>query len=155
MGLINMIGIIRWTQDFGLIDIIDIQCLQDLGFGYMANATLGHHRNGYRLLDTLDHFGIAHSRYTTSCTNIRWNAFQRHNGTSPSLLSNLGLFRCRDIHDDTTLQHLCKSTIDCFIHFFLPPCLFMFPMVLLFWIYKNTQNINILRYQIGDKYADL
>ena len=60
--LVDMEPIVRRSEDLALVDVVDFEGLQDLGFDEMTDATLGHHRDGHRLHDGLDNSGVGHTR---------------------------------------------------------------------------------------------
>ena len=52
--LVDVVRLVGGGQNFALVDEIDAQFLQDLRFGEVADAGLGHHGNGNGLDDLLD-----------------------------------------------------------------------------------------------------
>src|SRR5215471_14835747 len=52
--LVDVVFLVSRGQDLGLIDVVDTQRLQDLGLDGVADATLGHHRDGDGVHDRLD-----------------------------------------------------------------------------------------------------
>lgn len=44
------------------VDVVNLQCLQNLRFAEVSNASLGHHRNRHRLLNLLDFLRILRLR---------------------------------------------------------------------------------------------
>lgn len=47
--------IISWSENFGLVDVIDLESLQDLGLSKVADANFGHHWDRHSFLNLLDH----------------------------------------------------------------------------------------------------
>jgi hypothetical protein len=78
----------------------------------MTNARLGHHGNSYRGLNTLNHFGVAHTSNATITTNVSGDSFKSHHRTCTRVFCDACLFRIDDIHNDPTLQHFSKTTLD-------------------------------------------
>ena len=105
-SLINMVDIIGRRKNFAFIDIVNLQCLQNLGFCKMTDTTFGHNRDGYRILNLLNQLWIAHTRYAAGRTDISRDTFQCHNSAGTGSFCDLCLFWCGDVHDDTTFQHL-------------------------------------------------
>jgi hypothetical protein len=57
--LVDMVRFVGRGEDFALIDEVDAQFLEDLRFGEVADAGLGHDRDGDSLDDLLDEAGLA------------------------------------------------------------------------------------------------
>ena len=97
-----MVNIICRGKYLALINIINLNCFQDLRFYKMSDTTFRHNRNGDCLLNSFDHFGVAHPGNTACCTNICRNPLQRHNRTGTCLLCDFCLFRSGNVHDHST-----------------------------------------------------
>src|SRR5579862_6410846 len=54
--LVHVVSFVSWGKDFGFINVIHAQRLQDLRFSKMPDAAFGHHGNGYRFHDLADLF---------------------------------------------------------------------------------------------------
>ena len=93
-------------QHLALVDIIDLERLQDLRFHEMADACLGHDRNGDGFLDRPDQTGVGHARHPTLLTDVGWYPLQGHDRHRARLLGDLGLFHVNHVHDDPALEHL-------------------------------------------------
>ena len=52
--LVDVVRLVGGGQHFALVDEVDAELLQNLRFGEVADARLGHHRNRNRLDDLLD-----------------------------------------------------------------------------------------------------
>ena len=61
--LVDVVALVGGSQHLRLVDVVDLQRLQDLGLGEVADPRLGHHRDADRLLDPLDHRRIGHPRH--------------------------------------------------------------------------------------------
>ena len=107
-----MVCFVGRREHFGFIDVVDFERLKDLGFDEVTNTGLGHDRNGHGLLDTDDHFGIAHASHAAIHPNVCRDSFERHDGGCTGVFSNLSLFRIDDVHNDAALQHLGEATLD-------------------------------------------
>ena len=44
--LVDVVGLVGRGEDFGLVDEVDAELLEDLGFGEVADAGLGHDGDG-------------------------------------------------------------------------------------------------------------
>jgi hypothetical protein len=70
-----------------------------------ADAGLGHHGDGDRGDDALDHVRIAHPRHATLGANVGGDAFQGHDCDGTCALGNSSLLWGDDVHDDAALEH--------------------------------------------------
>ena len=59
--LVNMVYIVSRTQYLTLVDVVNLYCLKYLRLSKMADATLCHHGDTNRLLNTLDHLRVTHT----------------------------------------------------------------------------------------------
>ena len=59
--LVDVVGLVGRGEHLGLVDVVDAERLEDLGLDEVADAGLGHDRDGDDGLDALDHLGIAHA----------------------------------------------------------------------------------------------
>ena len=110
--LIDVVMFIGRCEHFGLVDIIDAKGLQQLSFDEVADAALGHDRDGYLLGDTHDHLRVGHAGDPAISSNVRWDTFERHDGAGAGLFRDLRLLRRNDVHDDAALQHLGQAGLD-------------------------------------------
>ena len=55
--LVHVMSFVRRSENFGFVDVIHSELLQNLCLGEMADAALGHHGNGNRRHDLSDLFG--------------------------------------------------------------------------------------------------
>ena len=53
--------------------------------------------------------GIAHASNATRGPNVRRDPLERHDGTCPGILGDLGVLGCDDVHDDAALEHLGEA----------------------------------------------
>ena len=60
--LVHVVLDVGGRQDLGLVDVVDLELLEDLRLGEVADAALGHDRDGHGLLDLLDLLRIGHAR---------------------------------------------------------------------------------------------
>ena len=99
LGLVDVIDVIGRGENLGLIDVVDLDGLQDLRLDNVADAALGHNRDGDGLLDALDHLGVT-------------DALESHDGAGARLLGDACLLGRGDVHDDATLEHLRELAIE-------------------------------------------
>ncbi len=110
--LVDVVLLVGRRENFGLVDVVDVERLEDLGLGEVSDAGLGHDRDGHRGLDPLDHLGIAHPRDAAVSADVGGNALEGHDRDGTRVFGDLGLFRVDDVHDDATAQHVGQSALD-------------------------------------------
>ena len=99
-------------QDFALIDIIYLQCFQDLGFHNMADPYLGHDRDGYRTLYGLDNGGGRSCVATPPGARISAGTRSRAmTATAPASSAIRAWSAVSHIHDDASLEHAGKTPV--------------------------------------------
>ena len=102
-ALVDMEHIVRRGENFTLVNIIDLDGFEDLCLHKMTDPAFCHNRNGYSLLNALDHLRIAHAGNTTCRADVRRNTLQRHNCTRACLFRDPCLLRGSNIHDNAAL----------------------------------------------------
>ena len=102
--LVDVIGLICRSEHFRLIDVIDADGFEYLRFDEVSDAAFGHHGDGDRFHDLLDHIRVTHAIRA----DIRGDAFQSHHGAGTGILCDLGVFDVDHIHDHAALQHLSQ-----------------------------------------------
>ncbi len=112
LPLVDVVGVVRGGQHLGLVDVVDAEALQDLRLDEVADARLGHHRDGDRGDDALDHVGVAHPRHAALRADVGGNALQRHHRHRAGALGDAGLLGGDDVHDDATLEHFGHAALD-------------------------------------------
>jgi hypothetical protein len=78
----------------------------------VADAALGHHRDGDRGLDALDHRGVAHAGDATVAADVGRYPLERHHCGRTGVFRDLRLFGRDDVHDDAAAQHLGEPALD-------------------------------------------
>jgi hypothetical protein len=99
-------------EDLGLVHVVDLERLEHLGLDEVADARLGHDRDGHRLLDAVDHLGIGHARHAPVSADVGGHALERHHRRCAGVLGHLGLIGGDDVHDHSALQHLGQPGLD-------------------------------------------
>ena len=99
-------------QHLGLVDVVDLECLQDLRLGEVADPALRHHRDRDGLLDLADHARVGHPRHPAVTADVGRNALERHHGAGAGVLGDHGLLGVDDVHDDAALEHLGEAALD-------------------------------------------
>ncbi len=109
--LVDVILLIGGREHLALVDKIHSQGFQNLSFGEMADAALGHHRDGDGFLNLLDQFGIAHAGHASLRANVGGNALQGHHCHRAGIFGDFGLLGVGDIHDHPALEHLRQPNL--------------------------------------------
>ena len=110
--LVDVVDGVGRGQHLGLVDVVDLERLEHLRLGEVADARLGHHRDRDGVLDALDHLGIGHARDAAVAADVGGNALERHHRGGSGVLGDLGLLGRDHIHDHAALQHLGKACLD-------------------------------------------
>ena len=109
--LVDVVLFVGGREHFALVDVIDAQRFQNARFHEVADARLGHHRNGDRAHDLFDDGDVGHARHAAFFADIGRHALQRHHGAGARVFGDLGLLGVGDVHDDAALQHLRQSDL--------------------------------------------
>ena len=107
-----MVGLVGRRQHLGLVDVVDLERLEHLRLGEMADPGLGHHRDRDGLLDAPDHLRIGHPRDAAVAPDVGGNALQRHDRGGAGVLGDLGLLGGDHVHDHAALEHLGQAGLD-------------------------------------------
>ena len=107
-----MVTVVSWGENFGLIDVVDTDSFQHLGFHEVTNTSFRHHGDGDGFLNALDHVRIGHTSNATLCTNVGRNALEGHNGNRTGIFGNTSLLRVYNVHNDAALDHLGHAALD-------------------------------------------
>ena len=110
--LVDVVTVVSGSENLGLVDVVDTQGLQDLGLDEVTDAGLGHDGDRHGLDDAFDQIGVGHTGHATLRADVGGDALKCHDGDGTSVLGDLGLLGCDDVHDDAALEHLCHSTLD-------------------------------------------
>ena len=91
---------IRRRQDLALVDVIHLERFENAGFGEMADAGFGHHRNADVVHDLADLANGGHAGHAAFFTDVRRHPLQGHDGCCAGLLRDHRLLGVGDVHDD-------------------------------------------------------
>ena len=103
--LVDVVGLVGRREHLGLVDVVDPERLEDLGFDEMPDARLGHDRDRDRAHDPLDHGWVAHASDAARRANVCRDALERHHGNRTGFFRDLRLLGRDDVHDDAALEH--------------------------------------------------
>jgi len=110
--LVDVIVLVSRRQNLALINVINAERFQNLGFDNVTNARLCHHRDGHSADNLLDHARVAHARDAAIFADVCRHPFQRHDSAGARFFGNARLFGSDDIHDHATLEHLRQPRLD-------------------------------------------
>ena len=110
--LVDVVRLVGGREDLGLVDVVDLEALEHLGLGEVADAGLGHDRDRHRLLDAADHERVGHAGHAAVAADVRGHALERHDGGGAGVLGDLRLLGVDDVHDDAALEHLGQPGLD-------------------------------------------
>ncbi|PUZ68123.1 hypothetical protein GQ55_2G000300 [Panicum hallii var. hallii] len=110
--LVDVVRVVGERQHLALVHVVHADGLQDLGLHEVADARLGHDRDGDGALDVADEPRVGHARHAALRADVGGDALQRHDGAGPGLLGDARLLRRDDVHDDAAAQHLRQAHLD-------------------------------------------
>ncbi|CAK9167401.1 unnamed protein product, partial [Ilex paraguariensis] len=76
--LVDVVFIVGGGEDFGLVDVVDSDGFEDLGFHEVANPGLGHDWDSDGLLDFLDELWVRHAGHASLGPYVGGDSFQGH-----------------------------------------------------------------------------
>ena len=110
--LVDVVRLVGRSQYLGLVDVVDLERLQDLRLGEVADAGLRHDGDRHRLLNLLDHPGAGHARDPAVGADVRGHPLERHHRHGPGVLGDPRLLGGGHVHDHAALQHLRETPLD-------------------------------------------
>ena len=110
--LVDVVLVVGRGQDLGLVDVVDTEGLKDLRLDEVADAGLGHDRDGDRIDDAVDHVRVAHARNAALGADVGRDTLESHDGYSACIFGDAGLFCGDNIHDDAALEHFRHAALD-------------------------------------------
>ncbi len=99
-------------QDFGLVDKVDAQRLQNLRLDKVTDANLCHDRNRDLGDNLLDHAGVTHAGNAALGAYVGGYALEGHHGGRARVLGDTRLFSVDNVHDNAALKHLRETGFD-------------------------------------------
>ena len=108
----DVMRLVGGGQYFRLVNVVNAESFQNLGFDEMADTDLGHHRNGNRVHNPGDDGGIGHAGHAPVGADVRRDALEGHDRHGPGLGGNLSLLRGDHVHYDAALEHLGMTRLD-------------------------------------------
>ena len=110
--LVDVVDVVGRRQHLGLVDVVDLERLEHLRLGEVADPRLGHHRDRDRLLDALDHLRIGHPGDAAVAADVGGDALERHHRGGAGVLGDLRLLGRDHVHDHAALEHLGEARLD-------------------------------------------
>ena len=110
--LVDVVRLVGRGEHLGLVDVVDAERLEDLRLGEVADAALGHDRDGDRGLDLLDHRRVGHAGDAAVAADVGRDPLERHHGDGAGVLGDAGLLGVDDVHDHAAAQHLGQAPLD-------------------------------------------
>ena len=107
--LVDVVGFVGGSEDFGFVDVVDAEFLENLGFGKMSDAAFRHDRDGDGGHDLANLFGRGHAGYAAFGADLRRDALKGHHGDGAGLFRDGGLLGVGDIHDDAAFEHFGEA----------------------------------------------
>lgn len=110
--LVDVVVLVGGGEDLALVDVVDAEDLEDLGFDEVADAGLGHDGDGDGLLDFFDEGGVGHAGDAALGADVGGDPLEGHDGAGAGLLGDAGLLGVDDVHDDAAAEHLGEADLD-------------------------------------------
>ncbi len=110
--LIDVVSLVGGGEDFGFVDVVDAEFLQNLGFGEVSDAALGHDRDRDRAHDLTNNPRRGHAGHAAFGADLRRDAFQGHDGDGSGFFGDGGLCGSGDVHDDAALEHFGEAGLE-------------------------------------------
>src|SRR5215210_3295735 len=110
--LVYVVLLVSRREDLGLVYVVDLEGLEDLGLDEVPDAGLRHDRDRDSLLDLDDLLRVAHPGDAAVGPDVCRHPLQCHDRYGPRLLGDRGLLRVDHVHDDAALEHLGHPALD-------------------------------------------
>ena len=107
--LVDVVHFISRRKNFRLVDKVHAELLQGLRLRKVADAALGHDRDGGRGHNLADNGDGGHTGNAALGADLGRHTLQRHDGDSARFLGDLGLMGIGDIHNDAAFEHLSQA----------------------------------------------
>ena len=89
--LVDVVRLVGRGEHLALVDVVDAERLEHLGLGEVADPALGHHRDGDRGLDALDHRRVAHAGDAAVAPDVGGHPLERHHRDRAGVFGDLRL----------------------------------------------------------------
>ena len=109
--LVDVVLLVGGREHFGLVDVVDAECLEHLRLDEVADAALGHDRDRHRVDDLVDQLGVGHTGDAAVASNVGGHALERHDRHRAGVLGDLRLVGGDHVHDHAALEHLRQAAL--------------------------------------------
>jgi len=110
--LVDVVGVIRQSENLALVHVVDAYGLQDLGLNEVPDAGLCHHGDSDGPLDFLNQLWVAHAGHATLGPDVSGYTLEGHDRAGPGLFGDAGLVGVNDVHDNAASEHLGQAHFD-------------------------------------------
>jgi len=110
--LVDVVGLVGGGEDLGFVDVVDAEFLEDLSLGEVADAALGHDRDGDGGHDFANLFGRSHAGDSAFGADLRGDALEGHDGDGAGFFGDGGLVGVGDVHDDAAFEHFREAGLE-------------------------------------------
>jgi hypothetical protein len=110
--LVDVVGLVGGREHLGLVDVVDLERLEHLRLGEVADAHLGHHGDRDRALDLLDLRRVGHAGDAAGRADVGGNPLERHDGDRARGLGDPRMLGGDDVHDHAALEHFREARLD-------------------------------------------
>ena len=109
--LVDVMRFVRRSEHLALVDVVDLQRLENLRLGEVADPHLRHYRDRDGPLDRVDQRRVAHARHAALATDVRRHPLERHDRHRAGVFGDFRVLRGDDVHDHPAPQHLGEASL--------------------------------------------
>ncbi len=110
--LIDVVSFVGRGEHFGFVDVVDAEFLENLGFGEVSDAALGHDRDRNCAHDLANNLGRGHAGDAAFGADLRGDPLEGHDGDGAGFFGDGGLRGGGDVHNDAALEHLGEAGLE-------------------------------------------
>jgi len=110
--LVDVVGFVGGSEHFGFVNVVDAEFLQDLRFGKMTDAALGHHGDGDGGHDLANLFGRGHAGDATFGADLGGHALEGHDGHGSGFFGDGSLLGIGHIHNHAAFEHFGEAGLE-------------------------------------------
>src|SRR3984885_1930527 len=110
--LVDVVSLVGRGENFGFVNVVNAEFLQNLGFGEVSDAALGHDRDRHGGHDLANLFGARHAGNAAFGADLRGHALEGHDRDGPGFFGDDGLLGVSNVHDDAALEHLGEAGLE-------------------------------------------
>lgn len=102
----NMVFVIGWGENFVFIDIVDVQCFEDLVFDKVFDFCFGYNRDCNCILNFFDDSWVRYVCDIFVFVDIGGDMFKSYDSVCVGFFGDVGLGCICDIYDDVVFEYL-------------------------------------------------